>query len=222
MAIDATKRIRAFSSKRNIKDFGKRLDKQGYRGTSATRVQLQGGYQLLSERRRELQLRHMQSLPLRLACGDHTFFIAKVFALGGTILLTILLFSYCINRFNACIQSPLVDGSRPFEAVFSAMNERGQVVFCNMTCTKSLREVEDALRLVCCSHPTPVRPNALSLTVGFWPALNDCFRYVWFISCSCRSGLGRLGHCCGLAISAARTGNFSRVCSQHSQSPDAR
>jgi hypothetical protein len=106
---------------RKIEPFGAYDDKMGYRGQIPTVYALKLAFVRKMNESHEFKTRSLMSLTGTILCGDHTFKVAKV---------------------------PFSGHQRMFEAMYSMMNEHGQVVAYWMTSSKSLWEIETELRTV--------------------------------------------------------------------------
>jgi hypothetical protein len=109
-------------------------------GCVPTTEVLKKAYAWTSEKKSVLKTRAIMQTTGTILCGDHTFSVAKV---------------------------PFQDHQRIFEAMFSVMNEHGQVIGYYMTNSKSLEEIRPELKL---------------LAERYEP---DCGPYVWFSDNCC-------------------------------------
>jgi hypothetical protein len=89
-----------------------------YPGSVPSALSLRNCYVFVMSREKEMKTSYINSLTGNILCADHTFKVAKV---------------------------PFLDHSRIFKALFSVMNEFGQVIAFWMTQGTSLAEVTSAL-----------------------------------------------------------------------------
>jgi hypothetical protein len=105
---------------RPIEPFGE-YDGDLYRGQTPSVYILKRAFVGVMNKSSDIKTRSIMSLKGNILCGDHTFKVAKV---------------------------PFSGHQRMFEAMWSMLNEHGQVVGYWMVSTKSLWELETELRTV--------------------------------------------------------------------------
>lgn len=107
---------------RAVPEFGYFDDRDGYRGQVPSQYILKRTFIQKQAKSATLKTRSVMGLTGKILCGDHTFQVAKV---------------------------PFAGHQRMFEAMYSIMNEHGQVIGYWMTSTKSLTEIKVELQTVC-------------------------------------------------------------------------
>lgn len=115
--------ISGYSSR--IDDFGSYKDQNGWNGFIPTTDFLMKWQIANLKASYETKTAWIRSLRGDILSGDHTFKVAKV---------------------------PCSNYERVFEAMFSVMNEKGQIIGYWMTCSKSLREIRPELEKVNCNY----------------------------------------------------------------------